>query len=305
MNVSQKGRSYHKGKSLQNDLRSLIIDEIVAEGGDIVTGFFPGNLANVARKFKLTYNTVANVWRQFIEKRDHERPKSLATGVRCLQTDDLDFIEFLKTDRPSLTSGELLREVNEHCQIPGGVSTVTINRAVRTSMHEGKWSRKIMTRPAAEKFTDNNIAYCQAFIDYISTVHPYRLKFFDETGLKLPNVANPRYRHSLVGERCVEISRNAQSPNITLNLMCGLENIMYANTVGGATDTIRFLQFFHEASQNIQADGRPILEYGDHIIMDNCATHRFVGGEILGEWLDEIGCVLVYLPTYSPELNPI
>ena len=55
MNVSQKGRSssYHKGKSLQNDLRSLIIDEIVEEGGDIVTGFFPGNLANVARKFKL------------------------------------------------------------------------------------------------------------------------------------------------------------------------------------------------------------------------------------------------------------
>ena len=151
-------------------------------------------------------------------------------------------------------------------------------------------------RPATEKFTDNNIAYCQACIDYISTVDLYCLKFFDETGLKLPNVANPRYGHSLVGERCVEIS---------CNLMCGLENIMYANTVGGATDTIRFLQFFHEASQNIQADGRPILEYGDHIIMDNCATHRFVGGEILGECLDEIGCILVYLPTYSPELNPI
>jgi hypothetical protein len=83
--------------------------------------------------------------------------------------------------------------------------------------------------------------------------------------------------------------------------MCGLENIMYANTVGGATDT----SFHSFSTENIQADGRPILEYGDHIIMDNCATHRFVGGEILGEWLDEIGCVLVYLPTYSPELNPI
>ena len=53
MNVSQKGRSYHKGKLLQNYLPSLIIDEIVEGGGDIVTGFFPGNLANVARKFKL------------------------------------------------------------------------------------------------------------------------------------------------------------------------------------------------------------------------------------------------------------
>lgn len=305
MNISQTGRSYQKGKSLQNDIRSLIIDAIVEEGGDIATGFFPGNLANVARKFKLKYNTVAKVWRQFIENGNHERPKSLATGVRCLQTDDLDFIEFLKAGRPSLTSGELLEEVNEHSQIPGGVSTVTINRAVRTYMHEGKWSRKKMTRPAAEKFTDNNIGYCQAFINYMSTIDPYRLKFFDETGLKLPNVANPCYGHSLIGDRCVEISRNVQSPNITLNLLCGLENIMYANTVRGATDTMRFLQFFHEASQNFQTDGRPVLEYGDHIVMDNCATHRFVGGEILGEWLDEIGCVLVYLPTYSPELNPI
>ncbi len=305
MSVSKKGHLYQRGKSLQNDLRSLIIDEIVNEGGDIVNGYFPGNFATIASKFRVKYDTVVKIWRQFVANNDHERPKPRSAGVTILQTHDLDFIELLKTGKPSLTSGELLNEVNEYCDIPGGVSTVTINRAVRNCMHEGKWSRKRMTRPAAEKFTDDNIAYCQAFIDYVSTVDPYRLKFFDETGLKLPNVANPNYGHSLVGERCVEISRNVQSPNITLNLLCGLQNIMYANTVRGATNTVGFLQFFHEASQNFQPDGRPILEYGDHIIMDNCATHRFLGGEILGEWLDDIGCVLVYLPTYSPELNPI
>ena len=67
----------------------------------------------------------------------HDRRKSLATGVKPLKTDDLDFIEFLKTDSPSLTSGELPREVSEHRQIPGGISTATINRAVRSYMHEG------------------------------------------------------------------------------------------------------------------------------------------------------------------------
>ena len=162
-----------------------------------------------------------------------------------------------------------------------------------------------MTRPTAEKFTDDNVAYCQAFVVYISTVDPYRLKYFDETGLKLPGVVNPHYGHSLIEERRVKISCNTQSPNITLNLLCGLENILYANTIRGATDTMGFLQFFSKASQNFQPDGRSILEYGDHIIMDNCPTHRFLGGEILAEWLDDIGCVLVYLPTYAPELNPI
>ena len=89
------------------------------------------------------------------------------------------------------------------------------------------------------------IAYCQAFVDYISTVDPYRLKFFDKTGLKVPNVANPHYGHSLVGERCIEISCNTQSPKITLNLLCGLENRLYANVIRGATDTMGFLQFFN------------------------------------------------------------
>ena len=98
--------------------------------------------------------------------------------------------------------------------------------------------------------------------------------------------------------------RNMQSPNITLNLLCGANGLMYANTVNGASDTLVFLQFFYEASHCLQPDGRPVLEYGDHIIVDNCATHRHLGGRVLGEWLDDIGCVLVYLSSYSPELNP-
>ena len=244
MNLSQKGHSYRRGKLLQKDLRSLVIDEIVNAGGDIATGYFPGNFAAIAKTFKLKTDTVMKVWRQFVANTDHERPKFIATGARSLQPDDIDFIEFLKTDRPSLTSGELLKEINEYCEIPGGVSTVTINRAVRKYMHEGEWSRKRMTRPAAEKFTDDNVAYCPAFVDYISTVDPYRLKFFDETGLKLPNVANPRYGHSLFGERCVEISRNTQTPNSTLNLLCGLENLLYANTIRRATDTMGFFYSF-------------------------------------------------------------
>lgn len=305
MDVSKIGRVYGKGKPLSNDFRSLVIDEIVESGGDIITGFFPGNFAVIARKLKLKRDTVVKVWNNFCLTGKHEQPRTKAKGVKSLQPDDLELIEVLKPDKPSMTFGELLREINEYCYIPGDINKVTVNRAVRKSMKDEQWSRKKMCRPAAEKFTPANIAYCQAYVNYISTIDPYKIKFFDETGIKLPDVANPSYGHSPTGTRCVEVFRNVQSPNITLNVLCGLDNIMYANTVRGATDTLKFLQFFHEASQNIQPEGRPILEYGDHIIMDNCATHRYQGGQILGEWLDDIGCVLVYLPTYSPELNPI
>jgi transposase len=38
--------------------------------------------------------------------------------------------------------------------------------------------------------------------------------------------------------------------------------------------------------------------------MDNAAIHHYRAGQALGEWLDDIGCVLLYLPTYLPEFNP-
>ena len=167
MSVSKKGRLYQRSKSLQNYLRSLIIDEIVNKGGDIVNGYFPGNFATIASKFRVKYDTVVKIWCQFVANNDHECPKPQSAGVTILQTHDLDFIKLLKTSKPS---GELLNEVNEYCDIPGRVSTVTINRAVRNCMHKGKWSRKRMTRPAAEKFTDDNILLI-IFLPLILTVY--------------------------------------------------------------------------------------------------------------------------------------
>ena len=48
-----------------------------------------------------------------------------------------------------------------------------------------------------------------------------------------------------------------------------------------------------------------MLTNGDIIVMDNCATHHNAGGFALGHWLDTMGIDVVYLPTYSPELNPV
>ena len=49
---------------------------------------------------------------------------------------------------------------------------------------------------------------------------------------------------------------------------------------------------------------KPAYMYGDHIIMDNAPIHHYRAGQALAESLDDMGCVLVFLPTYSPELYP-
>ena len=38
--------------------------------------------------------------------------------------------------------------------------------------------------------------------------------------------------------------------------------------------------------------------------MDNAAIHQNRAGDELGEWLGDIGCSFVYIPTHSPEMNP-
>ena len=53
-----------------------------------------------------------------------------------------------------------------------------------------------------------------------------------------------------------------------------------------------------------QINGNPVFMAGDILVLDNCATHHNAGGFTLGQWLDTMGIDDVYLPTYSPELNP-
>ena len=86
-------------------------------------------------------------------------------------------------------------------------------------------------------------------------------------------------------------------------MLIGLEGLLYANTENGASDTLKFLSFFGEASNSFKPNGRPVLEYGDYVIRGDRSTHHYEGGYALAEWLDNLGVEVICLPTYSPELH--
>jgi transposase len=46
----------------------------------------------------------------------------------------------------------------------------------------------------------------------------------------------------------------------------------------------------------------PTLRRGQVVVMDNLSAHK---GERVGELIEERGCKLLYLPSYSPDFNPI
>ncbi len=139
----------------------------------------------------------------------------------------------------------------------------------------------------------------------LSSKDPKKI-FFYESGVKTPDIGTRRYGHAPLGERCVEVVRKMESPNITLNLLVSLDGPVHFNLVEGSTNTIQFLNFFSEVSEatNMLSE-HPTIEVGDIVVTDNLGVHHYDGRHILEEYLDDIGAELVFTLTYSPDLNPV
>jgi hypothetical protein len=74
----------------------------------------------------------------------------------------------------------------------------------------------------------------------------------------------------------VEIVRYRETANTTANLMCSLTGVTCMNIVDGPSNTLEFLRFFQEAYTSMNPEtGRPCLEVGDTIVMDNCPIHHY------------------------------
>lgn len=306
--VNIKGRTWKKGCALGPDMRTSIVDEIVRLGGDVISGDFPGQFSNVANTFKVSRNTVKSIWDRLRTNGTIEpRQRTGGNPNKSLTQGDLQLVETLKNDKPTCSLKEIQDTLEEFGDIPNGTSCSSISRALKQHMLSGKqYTRKKVSVVAEERFTVENIAYTQLFINYLSNKDPYKLKFFDECGLKLPSHGKRLYGHAPIGERCIELSRYHESPNITVNLLAGINGVEYMNTIHESSNTITFLDFFGQATNaaNI-VSGRPALAVGDTIVMDNCAIHHYDGGEALQEWLRDRNIELIYTPTYSPDFNPV
>jgi transposase len=66
-------------------------------------------------------------------------------------------------------------------------------------------------------------------------------------------------------------------------------------TVEGATTSVVFEAYVEQVLA-------PSLRSGQVVVMDNLSAHK---GERVKEMIEQRGCQLIYLPSYSPDLNPI
>jgi transposase len=132
-------------------------------------------------------------------------------------------------------------------------------------------------------------------------VDPSRLVFVDEMGLHTSLA--PLYGYAPRGERVrLWVPRN-RGKNTTLLASIGLGGMGETMAVEGSTERWVFEAYIEHALEHALAPAlAPALRAGEVVIMDNLPAHKPAR---VRELIEERGCELIYLPAYSPDLNPI
>jgi transposase len=126
-----------------------------------------------------------------------------------------------------------------------------------------------------------------------AVVEPERLVFVDECGTHTSLA--PIYGYAPRGERLRLRVPRRRGKNTTLLSSMTLEGMGATLAVEGAT-TARVFETYVEAVL------APSLKPGQIVVMDNLGAHR---PKRVRELIEQRSCELLYLPSYSPDYNPI
>jgi transposase len=122
---------------------------------------------------------------------------------------------------------------------------------------------------------------------------PSRLVFIDEAGSTISMTR--RYARAPRGERAEDTVPRNRGTVTTMVGALTVDGLVAMACFEGGTDGDRFMAFLEQVLQ-------PELVPGDLVIMDNLGAHKDAR---VRPFLESLGAKPVYLPPYSPELNPI
>jgi transposase len=132
-----------------------------------------------------------------------------------------------------------------------------------------------------------------AFRATVATLRPEELVFVDESGIATNLVR--LYGRAPKGERVPGQAPYGRWERLTILGGLSREGLIACMSVDGATDTDVVLAFTEHVLL-------PALKPGQVVILDNLSPHRALR---LREVIETAGCRLLFLPPYSPDLNPI
>ncbi len=162
-----------------------------------------------------------------------------------------------------------------------GINSTSGASALKKTLHASEQEREDV-QLARREWKDNQPA-----------LEIEKLVFLDETSTAT-NMTR-RYGRADVGQRCVAAAPHGHWKTTTLVAGLRHNSLTAPMLTDGPMNGALFLGYVREILC-------PTLKPGDIVIADNLSSHKVAG---VAEAIQAAGATLLYLPPYSPDLNPI
>lgn len=146
---------------------------------------------------------------------------------------------------------------------------------------------------ATERETPRIQEWRHRFLEFAKKLDPLRLVFVDEAGSHIGMTRD--YARAPIGERVSGIVPRNRGNVTTMLGALDVRGVRALMTVEGGTDADVFEAFLEHVLV-------PKLRPGDIVILDNVGAHKPEGMRSL---IEAAGASLIFLPPYSPDMNPI
>jgi transposase len=146
---------------------------------------------------------------------------------------------------------------------------------------------------ATERDTEANQQRRAEFIEKIRATSPEHLIYQDESGVTTSMTR--LYARCLGGTRIHEAAPQGRWKILTILGAMSTRGMVATMTIEEVTDADIFLAYLDHCLC-------PVLRPGDVVVLDNLSSHKVNG---VRQRIEATGAELLYLPPYSPDLNPI
>ena len=133
----------------------------------------------------------------------------------------------------------------------------------------------------------------EKFIKKLKTIKPEDIIYSDESGMDDNDVNMEGW--SMKGERLHDTKKSQRTDRISFIAALNLKKLIAPFVFEGSCTRDVFETYLKEVLV-------PVLTPGKVLIIDNASFHK--GGRIK-KIIKAAGCKILYLPTYSPDFNPI
>jgi transposase len=172
-------------------------------------------------------------------------------------------------------------------------NTLVTASSISRALASAGWTKKVARRVALERSADLRDFY----LYNLSAYRSYHLVYIDESGCD-KQIGFRRTGWSPSGVTPVQVARFHRDRRYQILPAYTQDGIILARVFQGSTDAVVFADFI---GQLLHHCGR-WPEPKSVLVMDNASFHRSDAVERL---CAEAGVKLLYLPPYSPDLNPI